>query len=56
MIREKSKRGNARVRVPKRGTGADYPVVAMKTGNAVGAKGVNGYCCVHKQPSNWEDS
>jgi hypothetical protein len=31
--------GTARGRVPKRGTGADRPVVAMKPGNAGGAKG-----------------
>ncbi len=42
MLREKSKRGPARRRVPKQGTGADYSVVVMKAGNAAGAKGVNG--------------
>lgn len=34
------------MRVPKRGTGADYPAVAMKTGNAVGAKRVNHISCI----------
>ena len=29
------------MRVPMRGTGADHPVVAMKDGNASGAKGVD---------------
>jgi len=29
------------MRVPMRSTGADYPVVVMKDGNASGAKGVN---------------
>ena len=56
MLREKSKRGPVRMRVPRQGTGADYPVVAKKTGNAVGAKGVNGLSCIHQQPNNWEDS
>jgi len=28
------------MRVPRRNTGADHPVVAMKGGNALGAKGV----------------
>ena len=56
MLREKSKRGPVRMRVPKQGTGADYPVVVKKAGNAVGAKGVNGLSCIHQQPSNWEDS
>lgn len=41
MIREKFKRGTARMRVPTRDTGTDYFVVAMKVGNATGAKGVN---------------
>ena len=44
-----------RMRVPKRGTGADYPVVAKKAVNAVGAKGVNDSVVFRKQPSNWED-
>jgi hypothetical protein len=44
------------MRVPKQGTGADYSVVAMKAGNTAGAKRVNGFSCVHKQPSNWEDT
>jgi hypothetical protein len=30
-----------RVRVPRRSTGADQPVVVMKSGNADGAKGLN---------------
>lgn len=29
------------MRVPKRSTGADHPVVAMKGGNASGAKGMD---------------
>jgi hypothetical protein len=55
MIREKFKRGPARMRVPKRGTGADYSIVAKKTGNTVGAKGVNYHVEIMKQPSDWED-
>jgi hypothetical protein len=41
MRREKSEWGPMRKRVPMRGEGADGPVVAMKFGNAVGAKGPN---------------
>jgi hypothetical protein len=36
---EPRKRQNVRGRVPRRGTGADRPVVAMMLGNASGAKG-----------------
>lgn len=42
MIREKSKRYNVRMRVPRQGTGSDYLIVAMKASNVAGAKGVNG--------------
>jgi len=55
MTREKSKRRTVRMRVPKRGTGTDYPVVAKKAGNAAGAKGINGFSWIHQQPSDWED-
>ena len=55
MIREKSKRGPVRMRVPMRGTEADYPVVTKKTVNTVGVKGINGSVAFIKQPSNWED-
>lgn len=43
------------MRVPRQGIGTDYSVVAKKAGNTAGAKGVNGFSCIHKQPSNWED-
>jgi hypothetical protein len=55
MIREKFKRGPARTRVPKRGAGADYSIVAKMAGNTVGAKGVNYQVVIMKQPSDWED-
>ena len=55
MLRERFKRGTARIRVPKQGTGADYSVVAMKAGNAVGAKGISYLVGFNKQPSNWND-
>ncbi|MDO8602512.1 MAG: hypothetical protein Q7O04_01530 [Candidatus Omnitrophota bacterium] len=50
MTRERFKRGTARIRVPKRGTGADYFVVAMKAGNSAGAKGISYLVEFNKQP------
>jgi hypothetical protein len=39
-----------RMRVPMRSTGADHPVVAKKTANAVGAKGVSYSARFRDQP------
>jgi len=38
------------MRVPMRITGADHPVVAMKDGNASGAKGVDHLVLLFGQP------
>jgi hypothetical protein len=38
-------------KVPRRGTGADQPVVASKPGNAGGAKGLNGSADGMDQPA-----
>jgi hypothetical protein len=40
------------MRVPMRGTGADHSVVAMKDGNASGAKGVDYSAGFRGQPVN----
>ena len=40
------------MRVPRRNTGADHPVVAMKDGNASGAKGVDYSAGFRGQPVN----
>jgi len=39
------------MRVPMRDTGADHPVVAMKGGNASGAKGVDYSARFRGQPA-----
>ncbi len=38
------------MRVPMQGTGADYLVVAMKVGNATGAKGIDYPAIFRDQP------
>jgi hypothetical protein len=40
------------VRVPMRSTGTDHPVVAMKDGNASGAKGVGYSAGLRGQPDH----
>ena len=40
------------MRVPMRSTGADHPVVAMKDGNASGAKGVDYSAGFRGQPDD----
>ena len=40
------------MRVPMRSTGADHPVVAMKNGNAFGAKGVDYSAGFRGQPED----
>jgi len=43
------------MRVPKRGTGAERPVVARKPGNAGGAKGLHHLALAAGQPRNGEE-
>jgi hypothetical protein len=43
------------MRVPKRSTGADRPVVARMSGNSDGAKGSDGLAGIGGQPRNREE-